>query len=276
MIVTEIFSSLQGEGRFVGVPSLFIRFFGCNFRCPKFNNGGILEKNYNKDVKKFIDLLNNLEIKEFEEYFKFIVETGCDSYYSVYPEFKKYFKNYTYNELKEIVDEAIKKGYDIVITGGEPLIYRKNNDFLNLINYIIEKGVRLTIETNGYYDLIFLKEIHYSISPKLFSSGNFLKNNEEKYFEYLDRICENFSKVSDNSWLKFVITSSYEDDLKDIIRIEKKLENEYNIKMKDKIYLMPCGNNLESYKLLRRSVYDICMELGYNYSPRLHLDLKIK
>jgi len=31
--VSEIFYSAQGEGRFVGVPSVFLRTFGCNFTC---------------------------------------------------------------------------------------------------------------------------------------------------------------------------------------------------------------------------------------------------
>ena len=34
MLVNEIFYSLQGEGFFSGTPSLFIRFSGCNLKCP--------------------------------------------------------------------------------------------------------------------------------------------------------------------------------------------------------------------------------------------------
>ena len=33
---SEMFYSLQGEGRFVGVPSVFLRTFGCNFSCHGF------------------------------------------------------------------------------------------------------------------------------------------------------------------------------------------------------------------------------------------------
>lgn len=33
MLVSEIFSSIQGEGNFLGVPATFIRFVGCNLRC---------------------------------------------------------------------------------------------------------------------------------------------------------------------------------------------------------------------------------------------------
>lgn len=34
MKVNEIFYSLQGEGHFTGTPAVFIRFSGCNLRCP--------------------------------------------------------------------------------------------------------------------------------------------------------------------------------------------------------------------------------------------------
>ena len=36
---SEIFYSVQGEGRFVGVPSVFFRTFGCNFHCHGFGQG---------------------------------------------------------------------------------------------------------------------------------------------------------------------------------------------------------------------------------------------
>ena len=34
--VSELFYSIQGEGRYMGVPSVFLRTFGCNFKCAGF------------------------------------------------------------------------------------------------------------------------------------------------------------------------------------------------------------------------------------------------
>ena len=34
--IAELFYSIQGEGRYIGVPSVFLRTFGCNFKCAGF------------------------------------------------------------------------------------------------------------------------------------------------------------------------------------------------------------------------------------------------
>ncbi|MFO7736324.1 MAG: 4Fe-4S cluster-binding domain-containing protein [bacterium] len=34
MFISELFSSIQGEGSFAGLPAFFIRFSGCNLSCP--------------------------------------------------------------------------------------------------------------------------------------------------------------------------------------------------------------------------------------------------
>ena len=39
------------------------------------------------------------------------------------------------------------------------------------------------------------------------------------------------------------------------------------------VYLMPQGGVVEPYERNRQRIADICCEQGWNYSPRLHVDL---
>ena len=40
-----------------------------------------------------------------------------------------------------------------------------------------------------------------------------------------------------------------------------------------RVYLMPQGGIVEPYERNRQRIADICCEQGWNYSPRLHVDL---
>ena len=50
MRIVEIFDSIQGEGRYTGYPTTFVRLAGCNLRCPW------CDTKYAYDVDKFPDI----------------------------------------------------------------------------------------------------------------------------------------------------------------------------------------------------------------------------
>lgn len=137
--ISEIFYSLQGEGRYAGRPSVFVRFGGCNLRCEGF--GG-----------------------------------GCDSRYAVYPSFRDSWAKYDAKSLIAEHEKAkIHSHADTVLTGGEPTLYFKNADFMAFAEYIAASGSLITVETNATKEIDFefapFRSFVYSLSVKLSNSG---------------------------------------------------------------------------------------------------------
>jgi organic radical activating enzyme len=49
--VSEIFKSIQGEGHYTGVPTIWIRSFGCNLEC---NGFGQVDPLYERNLKGIV------------------------------------------------------------------------------------------------------------------------------------------------------------------------------------------------------------------------------
>ena len=185
--VSELFYSAQGEGRFVGVPSVFLRTYGCNFTCSGFGCAPGVQSTEADEVAKNIHLYTDfLELP--------LVNTGCDSYASWHPAFKDLSHTLTHDDLieKMLVLTPNKQweqhnGNDVhlVITGGEPLLgwQRGYEELLSQGGMSDLKNI--TFETNGTQKLQpkfkeYLtdwafgsdeREITFSVSPKLSASG---------------------------------------------------------------------------------------------------------
>ena len=146
LAISEVFYSIQGEGKTVGVPSVFIRLGGCNLIC-----GGM--------GTQFDGELHN------------DAEWRCDS-------IEVWMKAQS-KEIKDILPsdcvKAIENGAHIILTGGEPMIQQKGLEAL--VNYIKEnhnKEAYFEVETNGTImpNEFLLKNIDlWNCSPKLRNSG---------------------------------------------------------------------------------------------------------
>ena len=205
-----MFYSLQGEGRYVGVPSLFLRLFGCNFECRGFGQ--------DRDKSKWIphDMMphnqEHPDVKVLEDLP--VPHVGCDSSFS-------WGKKWGHLASNDDIDTIIKKmddmvnwygrkgpaspiagdlsqcllqddGVHLVLTGGEPLLKGFQQGVFDLMTHPDLKTRFVTIETNGTqifspYD--YCKDgymfpdhhrkfgvnknagITWSVSPKLSNSG---------------------------------------------------------------------------------------------------------
>ena len=275
--IAELFYSIQGEGRFMGVPSVFLRTFGCNFKCAGF---GMSRGEMSHEA---IDIAaTHAMIKPFQTYDELpLVSTGCDSYASWMPEFKDLSPMLTTDAIAERIMEILpfNKWQDehLVITGGEPLLgwQRAYPDLLSHPKMIRLKEI--TFETNGTQKLTpefktFLqewgqnppfvsREVTFSVSAKLSCSG-------EARHEAIkpDVVCE--YQEAGHTYLKFVIAT--EEDAEealetlDIYRAEG---------FTGHCYLMPVGGVESVYTLNNRRVAELAMKMGLRYSDRLQVPL---
>ena len=276
---TELFYSIQGEGRYMGVPSVFLRMFGCNFRCKNFGRyeQDILgeEVTHNPEVVEFIKNID--QYKEFKDLP--LAKTGCDSYSSIYPEFKKFVLKETSDAIADRITEIIPHGEwkdeHLVITGGEPLLGWQRA-YPDLLNHPKMSGLKeITFETNGTQKLTpefksYLtdwtygsdeREITFSVSAKLPCSGEPWEDaiKPEVVCDY-----ENYG----TAYLKFVIAT--EQDFEDAMKATKEFRD---AGFTGHVYLMPVGGVESVYALNNRAVAIMAMNAGVRYSDRLQVPL---
>jgi organic radical activating enzyme len=147
--IAELFYSIQGEGRYMGVPSVFLRTFGCNFKCAGF---GMPRDTISIEADDIAYTHANIE--SFQKYEDLpLVSTGCDSYASWHPAFKDLSPMLTSEAIVERIMEIIPfnewQDEHLVITGGEPLLgwQRAYPDLIS--NSKMRALKEITFETNG-------------------------------------------------------------------------------------------------------------------------------
>lgn len=270
--VAELFYSIQGEGRYMGVPSVFLRVFGCNFTCsgfgmPKGQKSDEHLKIVPENYKKYNDLP--------------LVHTGCDSYASWDPRFKHLSPVLDTDAIANAIVDMLPykewKDEHLVITGGEPLLGWQRS-YPDLLDHAKMKGLQeLTFETNGtqklsneFYDYLFEEwtrmgrdydKLTFSVSPKLSVSG-------ESWDDAIKpEVVAEYGRVG-YAYLKFVIATQEDaDEAEEAVNAYRKAG------FGGPVYLMPVGGTEQLYFLNNRSVAELAMRKGYRYSDRLQIPL---
>lgn len=254
LLVSEIFGAggtgyptIQGEGPFCGNPSIFIRLGGCNFTCAGFGckeeapDGSIVE--------------------------------GCDSIYSVSQKFKSTWTPYT--NFMDVVDAILyekrkvtnpnAQPFDLVITGGEPLMQHQNQILISTIEYFITRGHRVTMETNASLHVNFVKypiykKVVFTMSVKLAVSGE--PENQRIKPKTINSIIQN----TEGSHFKFVVNKEEADggllEIKEILRKVPEYAD---------VYLMPLGMYADEMDYNLEAVAKACMREQFKLTDRLHV-----
>ena len=141
--INEIFESIQGEGSYTGVPSIFIRLQGCPVGCPWCDTKHTWQVD-DTDVIPIVELR----------------EKSADA------------TTHARMSVTELLDEYDARGYQakhVVITGGEPAMY----DLVPLTEALLAKGLSVQVETSGTFTLRCTDDTFVTVSPKINMPGKY-------------------------------------------------------------------------------------------------------
>ena len=268
--VSELFYSIQGEGLWMGVPSIFLRTFGCNFTCQGF---GMPRGQLSQQISPIAIHHEKMPYLSYGELP--LVSTGCDSYASWHPSFKDLSPMMEIQDITARMMELLPyqswHGAHLVITGGEPLLGWQRA-YPDLLRDPLMEGLRyVTFETNGTQFLTkefaaFLEtswvDLTFSISPKLGNSG------ELREAAIRPDVVAQYMEYADNIYLKFVVAT--EEDLHEALEVTDLYKQEG---FQGPVYLMPVGGVESVYALNNKQVAEMALKHKLRYSDRLQVPL---
>ena len=242
--VSEVFYSLQGEGKTIGVPSVFVRLSGCNLLCG--GNGTQRDGELHDGATWRCDTIE-------------VWTNGTETLFD--------------NILNQEQLKHLKNGAHLIITGGEPMLYQERIlDFIEWLDHTLffdqntkkfkDQEFFVEIETNGTImpSPEFLTEINqFNISPKLANSGMPLNRRCK------ENVITAFEDSEVNLQYKFVVSSDSD---------WKEIQQDYlHLIRRENIYLMPAGSSQDELSATYPIVADMCKNYDLKFSPRLHVDI---
>ena len=288
--ISEIFMSLEGEGPHSNRPTVYIRASRCNFKCPMFNNHVNTQLQPNGYAALTFKPKDYATLQDIP-----LVDRGCDSQYSVNPEFAHMW---TRMDVNEIVADLISKiphgkwihpvtGTPVILslTGGEPTLLGKfwpdllaHPDMVDCRHILIETNCAVPMKSD------FLMAINqwlsgdpkrkwtWSNSPKLSDSGEAWDEAIRPDIATKQRWTSGGPvKGQFEQYFKFVVEPTAE-SFGEVL----KAMNEYwdaGIPRDVEIWAMPMACSEEQQQAIAQQVANLCMDYGFLYSHRVQNSL---
>ncbi|MDM7860012.1 7-carboxy-7-deazaguanine synthase QueE [Alteromonas sp. ASW11-36] len=139
--INEIFETIQGEGVFTGVPSIFVRLQGCPVGCPWCDTQHTWE----------VEDENNIPVRDMMAK---STDTAMWSAMSV-------------SDIFSTLEDCGYTAKHVVITGGEPCMY----DLNELTTALNQDGYSTQIETSGTFPIQCSMATWVTVSPKINMPG---------------------------------------------------------------------------------------------------------
>ena len=193
---------------------------------------------------------------------------GCDTVYAVNREHfsQNWIEIKDTEQLVGILElYELPPNIDIVLTGGEPLMYADESVFIAFLEAMIALGLRVTFATNGSMAVDFekfpiYKQCIFALSVKLENSGE----------AYNKRIKPNtifsLATYSKEAFFKFSIDA---DSIN--IGLDEQIEEITSHAPKTQVYCMPVGASKAEVEKNAEPLIEYCKVKGYTYSDRLHI-----
>lgn len=276
---SEIFYSIQGEGRYCGAPTVWLRLFGCNLNCDGFMQDNLDDpESWSLDYKD-ADLINIPAMGDLP-----VFQRGCDSSYS----WAKRFRHLAPKETAAIIAGRLRdllpggvfchpisaQDAHLAFTGGEPMMQQPA--IMAVLNALRDGGDapnRITVETNGTRPLskafaTYLarmladsgKEWFWSVSPKLRTSGEAWGNTIKP------EIVGAYANASPHGQLKYVVDG----DERTWDEVEQATALYRDVGVTFPVFIMPVGGRVEDQHRIAAKIAEQTIQRGYNLAPRVH------
>lgn len=278
---SEIFGrTFQGEGRYTGVPTAWVRFWGCNLECNGFGQKNPRDPSSYDLSYQTIDVSSITRMEDLP-----VFNTGCDSSYSWAKKFAHLAHTSTADEIADKLEKVITNEFNpqgkflhprrrgqthLAFTGGEPMMNQTGIvEILTSLERRNNLPGHITIETNGTqsvrqpfreYFNYYAGELFWSVSPKLSLSGEDISKTIKP------EVVAEYAGIDQRGQLKFVCDT----DPRTWDEVEQAVELFEDAGIDWPVWIMPVGATVEGQRSVAAQVAEMAVDRGYNVAARVH------
>lgn len=303
---SETFFSPQGEGKYTGTPSVWLRFAHCNLQCHGFGQEDPTNPDtYILDFKDYDPAANGVTTVEDLP----VWQRGCDSSYTWAKKYDHLMHKKSPQEVCDILEDHMRNEFNpegkflnphsnmdthMCFTGGEPFFSQKS--FIAVMDEFVARGnvpLHVTVETNATNKLTDdfidgmtrwgqagVKEFFFSCSPKLWTVAGekpekAIKPEVMKQYFSLNnamvwRTHNDARRIMNVTGQIKIVANGSEETWKEFESAVQAFRAEG---IDWEVYAMPVGATLEEQEITAADVALQANARGYKVAPRVHVYL---